>query len=81
MVNDYINEAYGLTKLKDEAYVMNTLLKSIAAVEGYNDGLMLFERDVAKQIAELKPELDRRDGTLNKLMGDYVNVKEKFLKK
>ena len=81
MVNDYINDAFDLTKLKDEDYVMNTLLKSISAVQGYNDGLMLFESDIARQIAELKPELDRRDGTLNKLMGDYVNVKEKFLKK
>lgn len=81
MINDYINDTFGLTKLKDKNYVFNTLLKSVKALNDYNDGLLLFEKDIAKQIAELKPEKDRREGILNKLMGDYVNVKEKFLKK
>lgn len=81
MVNDFINDTFGLTKLKDKNYVYNNILKSAKALNDYNDGLLLFEKDIAKQIAELKPEKDRRDGVLNKLMGDYVNVKEKFLKK
>lgn len=81
MVNDFINDTFGLTKLKDKNYVYNNILKSAKALNDYNDGLLLFEKDLAKQIAELKPEKDRRDGVLNKLMGDYVNVKEKFLKK
>ncbi len=80
-IDDYINDAFGLTKLKDKDYVMNSLLKSLKSVNDYNDGLLVFEKDIAKQIAELKPEKDRRDGVLNKLMGDYVNVKEKFLQK
>src|SRR5690606_24482491 len=42
---------------------------------------LAFEKGISTQIAQLKPEKDRRDGVLNKLMGDYVNVKEKFLKK
>ena len=81
MVNDFINDTFGLTKLKDKNYVYNNILKSAKALNDYNDGLLLFEKDIAKQIAELKPEKDRRDGVLNKLMGDYVNVKEQFLKK
>ncbi|MES2448430.1 MAG: S46 family peptidase [Bacteroidota bacterium] len=81
MINDYINDTFGLTKLKDKNYVFNNLLKSAKALSDYNDGLLLLEKDIAKQIAELKPEKDRREGILNKLMGDYVNVKEKFLKK
>lgn len=80
-INEYINDTFGLTKLKDQEYVYNTLLKSIKSLSGYNDALLNFENDIAKQIAELKPEKDRRDGLLNKLMGDYVNVKEKFLNK
>ena len=80
-VNSYIDDTFGLTKLKDQDYVVNNLLKSVRAISDYNDGLMLFERDIAQQIASLKPEKDRREGVLNKLMGDYVNVKEKFLKK
>lgn len=80
-INEYINDTFGLTKLKDQEYVYNTLLKSVKNLSGYNDALLNFENDIAKQITELKPEKDRRDGLLNKLMGDYVNVKEKFLNK
>ncbi|MBB2144784.1 S46 family peptidase [Pedobacter sp. LMG 31464] len=81
MIDDYINDAFGLSKLKDKNYVLNNILKSSKSLSDYNDGLLLFEKDITKQIAELKPEKDRRDGVLNKLMGDYVNVKEKFLQK
>ncbi len=81
MITDFIGDTFGLSKLKDKNYVFGTLLKSGKSISDYNDGLLLFEKDIAKQIAELKPEKDRRDGVLNKLMGDYVNVKEKFLKK
>ncbi|MFD0941270.1 S46 family peptidase [Pedobacter boryungensis] len=81
MIDDFINDAFGLSKLKDKNYVLNNILKSSKSISDYNDGLLLFEKDITKQIAELKPEKDRRDGVLNKLMGDYVNVKEKFLQK
>ncbi|MFI5453167.1 S46 family peptidase [Pedobacter sp. UC225_61] len=81
MIDDFINDAFGLSKLKDKNYVLNNILKSSKSILDYNDGLLLFEKDITKQIAELKPEKDRRDGVLNKLMGDYVNVKEKFLQK
>lgn len=81
VIDQFIENTLGLSKLKDESYVMNTLLKSPKAIADYNDGLLLFEKDLARQIAELKPEKDRREGVLNKLMGDYVNVKEKFKKK
>ncbi|MBP8067114.1 MAG: S46 family peptidase [Pedobacter sp.] len=81
MMNEFINETLSLSKLKEQNYVLNTLLKSAKSILDYNDGLLLFEKDIARQINELKPEKDRRDGVLNKLMGDYVNVKEKFLQK
>ncbi len=81
MMNEFINETLSLSKLKEQNYVLNTLLKSAKSIQDYNDGLLLFEKDIARQINELKPEKDRRDGVLNKLMGDYVNVKEKFLQK
>jgi hypothetical protein len=80
-VDAYINNTFELTKLKDSNYVYNTLLKSVKTLSAYQDGLLKFESEISSQIATLKPEKDRRDGVLNKLMGDYVNVKEKFLKK
>ena len=81
MVNEYLNDIFGLSKLKDKNYVINTLLKTNKSISDYNDGLLLLEKDFAQQIAELKPEKDRREGILNKLMADYVNVKEKYLNK
>ncbi|MCX2449836.1 S46 family peptidase [Pedobacter sp. PLR] len=81
VIDQFIDNSIGLSKLKDESYVMNTLLKSPKSIADYNDGLLLFEKDIAKQIAEIKPEKERREGLLNKVMGDYVNVKEKFMKK
>lgn len=81
MIDNFIGENFNLTKLKDQNFVMQTLLKSAKSVSDYNDGLLLFESDIARQLAELKPEKDRREGVLNKLMGDYVNVKALFLQK
>jgi hypothetical protein len=81
MIDDFINDTFGLSKLKDQQYVFSNLLKSAKSIGDYNDALLLFEEDIAKQITALKPEKDRRDGVLNKLMGDYVNVKEKMLNK
>jgi len=81
IIDQYINNTFGLTKLKDQDYVLDKLLASPKALSMYNDGLLLFEKDLSTQISAIKPEKDRREGTLNKLMGNYVNVKEKFLKK
>lgn len=79
MINEFINDSFGLSKLKNEDYVIHTLLGNSDVLQNYNDAILLLEKDISKQIAELKPEKDRREGVLNKLMGDYVNVKEKFL--
>ncbi|WP_432710922.1 S46 family peptidase [Pedobacter sp.] len=81
VIDQYIKNTFGITKLKDQDYVMNILLKSPKALNAYNDGLLLFERDIQQQITAIKPEKDAREGQLNKLMGDYVRIKEKFLKK
>lgn len=80
-IDTYINSAFTDSRLKDSNYVFRTLLASPKSLKDYSDPLLVFEKAVAAQIAELKPEKDRREGVLNKLMGDYVNVKEKFLKK
>lgn len=80
-IDDFVNRTFSGSKLTDTSYVYNTLVGSVKSISAYADGLLSFERDIAAQIAELKPEKDHREGMLNKLMGDYVNVKEKFLKK
>jgi hypothetical protein len=81
VIDQYVETTLGISKLNNQSYVFNTILLSPKSVANYNDGVMIFEKDIAKQIAELSPEKDRREGLLNKLMGDYVNVKERFLQK
>jgi hypothetical protein len=81
LIEGFVNSTFNTTKLKDTNYVFNTLLASPKSIAAYKDGLLVFEQHIAAQITELKPEKDRREGVLNKLMGDYVNVKEKFMKK
>jgi hypothetical protein len=76
-----VSSLFQYTRLKDPAYVLGTLIKSRRAIVDYNDHLLTFEKEISTQIAALKPEKDRREGLVNKLMGDYINVKEKFQKK
>lgn len=81
VIDQYVESTLDISKLNNQSYVFSTILLSPRSLANYNDGVMIFEKEIAKQIDELKPEKDRRDGLLNKLMGDYVNVKEKFLQK
>lgn len=80
-INKFTESILQYTKLKDPAYTLNTILKSQKALSDYNDPLLTFEKELSNEALQLKPEKDRRNGQLNKLMGDYVAVKEKFLKK
>jgi hypothetical protein len=70
-----------ITKLKDENFVLNTLLTSSASLTSYSDELLKFQTELNGQIQAMQPELARREGVLNQLMGDYVEVKEQFQKR
>ncbi|HEY0899230.1 MAG TPA: S46 family peptidase, partial [Sphingobacteriaceae bacterium] len=80
-IDKFITNVLQFSKLKDQGYVLESLLRSPAALNSYNDPLLAFEKEINSQIASLKPEKDRREGLLNKLMGDYVAVKESFQQK
>ncbi|WP_256012166.1 S46 family peptidase [Desertivirga xinjiangensis] len=75
-IDKFIGSTLEYTRLKDENYVLNTLLKSSTTLSSYNDALLNFEIGLSKQIFESKHERDRTEGLLNKLMGDYVAMKE-----
>ena len=80
-VSKLVNELLGATKLKDKEFVFNTLLKSPKALTSYSDKLLQFQSEIQFQQLALKPETDRREGVLNKLMGEYVAVKELYQEK
>ncbi|WP_040299078.1 S46 family peptidase [Arcticibacter svalbardensis] len=79
-IEKFVSSKFQYTRLKDQDFVMKTILRSPASLMSYNDPFLIFEKDISDQINSLKPEKDRRDGVLNKLMGDYVAVKEQFKK-
>ncbi|PST83207.1 S46 family peptidase [Pedobacter yulinensis] len=71
----------GSTRLSRKQFVMDELLRSAQALTAMKDPMVDFSIEIDQLITQLKPEKDRRDGLLNRLMGDYVGVKEQFLKK
>lgn len=78
---EFANVSLAKTRLRDQDYVMNELLKSPESLTKFPDPLLAFQLQLQAQIDALRPEQDRREGVLNKLMGDYVAVKEQFQQK
>ena len=77
----FAKKSLSASKLKDQDFVLNKLLLSPKSLLGYSDNLLSFQDDLQTQQLALKPEIDRREGVLNQLMGDYVAVKEQFQKR
>ncbi|HUH18753.1 S46 family peptidase [Albibacterium sp.] len=77
----FANASLSESKLKDKDFVFTKLLRSPKSLSDYSDNLLLFQKDLETQQLALKPEMDRREGVLNQLMGDYVAVKEQFQKR
>ena len=70
-----------MSKLKEQNYILNTVLKSAKSLQDYNDGLLHLKKILQNKLTSLNPKKIEEMACLNKLMGDYVNVKEKFLQK
>lgn len=69
------------TKLGDQHYMLNTILADAGSLQKFEDKLMRFQNDLNNDISLFAAEQKRREGILNKLMGDYVAVKEVFQSK
>lgn len=67
------------SKLADTSYVLNDLLNEANTLLALNDGLIELHQALAAEMDARRPEMERREGELNKLMGDYVAVKEQYL--
>src|SRR5690606_21239853 len=77
----YIQEAIAQSKVNDKALLYNDVLKSVASLTAYNDELLSFQQKVETEIEPFRQEQKRREGVLNRLMGDYVAVKELYQSK
>lgn len=79
--NNFAQNLLKDSKLSNPEFVLNTLLASSESLQSYTDDVLNFQSELSQQIVSIQPESARRDGVLNKLMGDYVAVKELFQKK
>lgn len=71
----------GNSKLADIDYVNNELLSDVDKFLTYEDDLMRFQKFLHQEFVQFREVQVRRDGVLNRLMGDYVAVKEQFQQK
>ena len=76
-----IEQTINASRLSDPDYVLNNLLSSVENLMNYNDDLMDFQQSLLAESQAFYSVMKRREGELNKLMADYVAVKEKFLEK
>lgn len=73
-----IREAVMDSKLKDEMSVYDYILSTPENLLSYTDEIFEFESKLNEEYTSFQTEEKRREGSLNKLMGDYVAVKELF---
>lgn len=75
---DYITSAMEKSKLNDKETLYNTVLKDIQSLKNYNDDLLVLQKELDDERETFNAEQNRREGVLNRLMGDYVAVKEQY---
>lgn len=72
------SKALNTSSLRSKSTVQENVLKSAETLLAYEDELMEFEKEFNKEYTAFQNEQKRREGILNKLMADYVAVKEVF---
>lgn len=66
------------SKLNNKEKLYTEVLKNASTLSAYSDDILKSQELFDKEHTPFKEELKRREGILNKLMGDYVAVKELY---
>lgn len=77
----YSNKVLSSSKLTDFPTFAANQLKDASTFLAYNDELMDLQKELAQEMTPFLATQKSREGNLNKLMADYVAVKEKFQSK
>lgn len=77
----YIKDAIAQSKLSSKDLLYNEVLKDMSTLSAYKDELLTFQKKAENEIEPFRQEQKRREGVLNRLMGDYVAVKEIYQSK
>ncbi len=79
--SNYIQAAIDKSAMNNVDKFVNDVLKNASTLMAYNDELLTFQDELYKETEPFREEQKRREGNLNKLMADYVAVKEQFQSK
>ena len=75
---NYIADLIHQSPLHAKERLYNEVLKDAATFLSFNDPLLALQKEFNEELVVFSQELTRREGILNKLMADYVAVKEIF---
>jgi len=78
---EYIEKVIDQSKINDKNKLFSEVLNDAESLVAYQDELLVLQKQFAEEIEPFRTELTRREGVLNKLMADYVAVKETFQSK
>ena len=78
---EYIEKTIDQSALASKDKLFSEVLNNSQSLLAYQDELTSLQQQFAKEIEPFRVELTRREGVLNKLMADYVAVKETFQSK
>ena len=71
-------QALERSKLNSQQSLYAEVLKDFQSLKNYNDELLTIQGALASEMESFDFDQKRREGTLNRLMGDYVAVKELY---
>ncbi len=77
----YIAETIVHSKLNDKNKLFTDVLNSASSLLAYRDELLALQQKLDEESKKFDGKLTRREGVLNKLMADYVAVKEIYQSK
>src|SRR5690606_3123846 len=66
---------------KDRNFIIKNIFKDARFILTYKDPLLNFEEELSKHLQISENENDLQEAKLNKLIADYVTVKEIYLNK
>ncbi|MBM4167173.1 MAG: S46 family peptidase [Ignavibacteria bacterium] len=78
-IEHFIERAFQKTKLDDGKFVITAFSDTTIRSELMNEPLYVFAMDLYPTFKELKETRQRREGALNKLFAQLVDVKKEFL--
>ena len=75
---DYITQSLAVSKLSDPEKLYDSVLKDRSSLMAYTDNLLRSLQVLDSELTAFRKEQQAREGELNRLMGDYIAVKEQY---